>query len=112
MILQILMINIILCFIIDISGIIDTFKGWIWKWLFKDKTYREYRLKPFDCSLCMCFWAGLIWLIAQGEFTLFNIMTVCLLAALTEQITNAIILFKQLIARLQDAIQDLITKLQ
>lgn len=109
LVLQILMIDVIICFIIDISGIIDTFKGWLWKWLFKDKTYREYSLKPFDCSLCSCFWVGLIWLVVQSNFTLFNVMVVCLLSAMSEQITNMIIIIRQSVARLEDW---LITKLQ
>lgn len=113
MCIDLFMIAIIVCFIVDISGIIDSVKRMIWKWIFNDKiVYSDFRLKPFDCSLCLTFWVGLIWLIVQGEVTLFNIMAVCLLSALTEQITNTITLFKQLIARLQDAIQDLITKLQ
>lgn len=108
MILDLLMISVIICFIIDISGIIENIEWYLGKWL----GGKVIIPKPFSCSLCLTFWIGLIWLIVQGEVTLFNIMAVCLLSALTEQITNAITLFKQLIARLQDAIQDLITKLQ
>lgn len=108
MILDLLMISVIICFIIDISGIIENIEWYLGKWL----GGKVIIPKPFSCSLCLTFWVGLIWLIVQGEVTLFNIMAVCLLSALTEQITNAITLFKQLIARLQDAIQDLITKLQ
>jgi hypothetical protein len=102
------MISVIICFIIDISGIIENIEWYLGKWL----GGKVIIPKPFSCSLCLTFWVGLIWLIVQGEVTLFNIMAVCLLSALTEQITNTITLFKQLIARLQDAIQDLITKLQ
>lgn len=108
MILDLLMISVIICFIIDISGIIENIEWYLGKWL----GGKVIIPKPFSCSLCLTFWVGLIWLIVQGEVTLFNIMAVCLLSALTEQITNTITLFKQLIARLQDAIQDLITKLQ
>lgn len=108
MILDLLMISVIICFIIDISGIIENIEWYLGKWL----GGKVIIPKPFSCSLCLTFWVGLIWLIVQGEVTLFNIMVVCLLSALTEQITNTITLFKQLIARLQDAIQDLITKLQ
>lgn len=108
MCIDLLMISVIICFIIDISGIIENIEWYLGKWL----GGKVIIPKPFSCSLCLTFWVGLIWLIVQGEVTLFNIMVVCLLSALTEQITNAITLFKQLIARLQDAIQDLITKLQ
>lgn len=111
MILELLMISIIVCFVIDVSGIVDSIKELIWKWAFNNKRqYNEFRLKPFDCSLCMCFWVGLLWLVVQSNFTLFNVMMVCLFAALTEQITNGIIIIKQMIAKIQDLIFEFFNK--
>ena len=98
MILQILMINTIICFIIDISGIIESIEWWLSKML----GGKVVIPKPFSCSLCMCFWMGLLWLAIQSNFTLFNVMIVCLMAALSEQITNMIIIIKNLIGKVQD----------
>ena len=104
MILDIFLITTIICFIVDISGIIDTIKNIIWKWVFNGKReYREFRLKPLDCSLCMTFWIGLIW-ISIFDFTLLNFVYVCLFATLSEQISNFIIIIKQLVQCTQDAI--------
>lgn len=100
MILELLMIAIIICFVIDISGIIESIEWYLGKWL----GGKVIIPKPFSCSLCMCFWCGLLWLLIQGQFTLFNVMLVCLIAAFSEQITNAIIILKQLIAKLEDKI--------
>lgn len=92
------MIAIIICFVIDISGIIESIEWYLGKWL----GGKVIIPKPFSCSLCMCFWMGLLWLAIQSQFTLFNVMVVCLIAAFSEQITNAIIILKQLIAKLED----------
>lgn len=104
-ILELLAISIIVCFIIDLSGVIDNIKTAIWKWIFSGKReYQNFNLKPFDCSLCSTFWIGLLWLICTAQFSLWNVCLVCIIAALTEQITNMLIIIKQIIARIEDGI--------
>lgn len=105
MILDLFLITIIICFIIDISGIIETIEWWLSKWL---KVPCKVP-RPFSCSLCMTFWVGLIWT-GIFDFTLLNLVYVCLLAALSEQISNFIIIIKQLVHRVQDAIVLLLQK--
>lgn len=101
---ELLLLTIIVCFVVDISGFIDTIKKLIWRWVFNDKReYTEFRLKPLDCSLCMTFWVGLIW-ISIFDFTLLNFVYVCLFATLSEQISNFIIIIKQLVQCIQDTI--------
>lgn len=99
MILDLFLITIIICFIIDISGIIESIEWWLSKWL---KVNCKIP-KPFSCSLCMTFWVGLIW-ISIFDFTLLNFVYVCLFATLSEQISNFIIIIKQLVQWVQDAI--------
>lgn len=99
MILDLFLITIIICFIIDISGIIESIEWWLGKWL---KVTCKVP-KPFSCSLCMTFWMGLIW-ISIFDFTLLNFVYVCLFATLSEQISNFIIIIKQLVQCVQDAI--------
>lgn len=99
MILDLFLITIIICFIIDISGIIETIEWWLSKWL---KVNCKIP-KPFSCSLCTTFWIGLIW-ISIFDFTLLNFVYVCLFATLSEQISNFIIIIKQLVQWVQDAI--------
>lgn len=104
MILELLLLTVIVCFVVDISGFIDTIKNLIWKWVFNGKReYREFRLKPLDCSLCMSFWIGLIW-ISIFDFTLLNFVYVCLFAALSEDITGFIKIIKYLLNKVRDAI--------
>ena len=99
MILDLLLISIITCFIIDISGISENMEWYLSKWL----GGKVIIPKPFSCSLCSIFWIGLIWIITHGQFTLLNIVFVCLFATLSEQISNFIKIFKQLVHWVQDA---------
>lgn len=101
MILDLLLISIIICFVIDISGIIENIEWYLGKWL----GGKVIIPKPFSCSLCSIFWIGLIWLICNGQFTLLNIVYVCLFAAFSEQISNMIKIFKHLVSWVQDTIQ-------
>lgn len=82
--LDLLFIQLIIIFIVDISGVVDSIKSGISRVLTKgriDKT--DFRIKPFDCSLCTTFWTGLIFLICTHQFTLPMIAFVCLLATTT-----------------------------
>lgn len=99
MILDLFLITIIICFLIDISGIIESIEWWLSKWL---KVNCKIP-KPFSCSLCMTFWIGLIW-ISIIDFTLLNFVYVCLFATLSENISNFILIIKQLVHWIQDAI--------
>ena len=101
MILDLLLISIIVCFIIDVSGIIDNVEWWLSKLM--GGTVKIP--KPFSCSLCSTFWLGLIWIICNGQFTLLNIVFVCLFAALSENISNTIKIIKHLISWVQDSIE-------
>ena len=105
MIWNLLMISFIICFIVDISGIIESIESALSKWL-KGKAQIP---KPFNCSLCMTFWVGLIYVMCIN-CTLVNVLLVCVVSALTEHITSVIIIIKQLIAWLFDKIINLITK--
>lgn len=98
---ELLIINVIICFIVDISGVIDSIKYGIWKWVFNGKRdYQEFRLKPFDCSLCMTFWIGLIYIIPN--FNLINLLCVCLFATISEEMTYFILSIKYLIHSIID----------
>lgn len=99
MILDLFFITTIICFIIDISGIIESIEWWLSKWLNVNCKIP----RPFSCSLCMTFWIGLIW-ISIFDFTLLNLVFVCLFATLSENISNFILIIKQLVQWVQDAI--------
>lgn len=58
--LNISIITIICCYILDISGFIDEIKFRLRKWL---NIKNEIILKPFDCSLCMSHWINLLYIL-------------------------------------------------
>lgn len=93
---EIIYIAIICVCIIDLSGIIQSIEEMLKKWLKIQKG--EVRIpKPFSCSLCMCFWTGLVYLICTGQFTFFMIAYVLIISILTPQIKDLIYLLKDII---------------
>ena len=74
MMLKILMIQIIMVLIIDISGFVDEMKIMLSKLLTRGKiATSNYNIKPFFCSTCMTWWCGLIYLIIVNEVSIFTI---------------------------------------
>lgn len=57
--------------VIDISGFTDHLKSWIKRILTGGRmSDPNYSLKPIDCSFCMTFWTGLVYLIVTHTLTL------------------------------------------
>lgn len=87
--------------IIDLSGFVGTLKSALNKLLTRGKlSNSDYQLKPFDCSLCMTFWIGLIYLIIYHQLTLLNISILLLIAVSTPIINDVIRLIQDLITRI------------
>ena len=91
MILNLLLITLIIVFIIDLSGIIDSIEEALSKWL-KGKARVP---KPFSCSLCMSWWTNLIVLLCLHQFTLVNISIVALFALLTPVFSTFMVLVRE-----------------
>lgn len=101
---DLLYITLILVFIIDISGFVDTVKRWVWKWVFKDRReYRDYDLKPFDCSLCASWWAGLLYIIITG-FSWEMLAYVAFLSFLTPVFKDILTLIKDIMIKIIDEV--------
>lgn len=100
-ILSLLLITVIVVFIVDISGAIDSLKSAL-KWILTKGKMKDsnYILKPIDCSLCMSFWSGLIYLLVVGKFTLFYVTVVCILACFVGIIKNCILLVEDVITKI------------
>lgn len=111
MFLNLLMITLIVVFIVDISGAIDNLKSGIKYVLTKGAmSHSDYRLKPLDCSICMTFWSGLIYLLVVGEFTLPYITIVCLLACFSGIIKSSILLVEDTVIKIIQKIYKWIDK--
>lgn len=102
---NVFLITTIVCFIVDVSGFVDNIKRGIWRLIMgKDKPFQEYRLPPIDCSLCLSFWSGLIYLLCVGQFNIPMIGFVCLMALLSGVIGKAMNLLVISIEVLEDKI--------
>ena len=106
--LNLLCIAIITVFIIDISGIVDTVKGWIWKWIVRDKPYKNFNLKPFDCSLCMSHHMMLLYLICSGNFSLGMWMAVCLISYFSIHIKGLLEIVSELMIKAENKLNDIL----
>lgn len=99
-VLNLILIQFIVVFIIDLSGIIDTIKLLISKYLTKGKiTSTNFNLPLIGCSLCMTFWTGLLYLILNQQFTIIYIAIVCFLAFTTMNTKDLLLTLKDKITR-------------
>jgi len=91
-------IAVVVVYIVDISCAVDSLKTAL-KWILtKGKmSSSDYILKPFDCSLCMIWWTGIIYLLCTGNFTLPYLVCVCLLSAFAGLIKTSILLIEDII---------------
>ena len=97
MIIDLILIQLIIVFIIDLSGAVDSIKLFISKHLTKNKIVTtNFSLKPFDCSLCSTWWIGLIYLLICHSFTIPYIALVALLSYLTPLSSSILLLMKDL----------------
>lgn len=71
--------QVIVVFLIDLSGAVDSLKDGLGRWL----RVKVGRLKPFDCSLCMYHWTALLVMLCLGRLTLETYLVICLLAFAT-----------------------------
>lgn len=98
--------SMVVAYITEVSGIIDNLKYALGRWL----GVTVSRLKPLDCSLCMTWWCGLIYIICIGECSVINIAVVALLSALAHNIAEGIMLISDSISLGIDKIRDRLWK--
>ena len=104
--LELFLLALIVVFIVDISGIVESMKGAIGRWL----GITLQRLKPIDCSLCMVWWSGLSYLLAVGRFELLPIVAVAVLATFSVQIGGILQVARGLLQWVIDAVLEGIEK--
>ena len=99
---NLLIIQLIIVFVIDISGFID--EG-IEPALAKILKQKKVKLKkPFSCSLCMTTWIGLIYILIYGSFTIPMIGYVFLLAYLTPIAYNFLLMVMEALTKITNLI--------
>lgn len=93
-IINLILLQIIIVFIIDLSGVIPTIKQLISSFLTKKQIITDnFSIKPLDCSLCMMHWIGLIYIVCV-DFSIPLYCLVCILSLLTSPISNLLLSIK------------------
>ena len=93
-IINLILLQIIIVFIIDLSGIIPTIKHIISSYLTKKQISTDnFSIRPLDCSLCMMHWIGLIYIVCV-DFSMTNYCIICILSLLTTPIANLLLSIK------------------
>lgn len=105
--LNILVINLALILVIDLSGFIPSVKRLISKWLTKNQIETDsFRIRPFDCSYCMTFWCTLLFIIVTGQFTFLNLLLVIIITHLTDVTRQTMLLIKDLLLKIINTAYD------
>lgn len=105
--LNILVINLALILVIDLSGFIPSVKRLISKWLTKNQIETDsFRIRPFDCSYCMTFWCTLLFIIVIGQFTFLNLLLVIIVTHLTDVTRQTMLLIKDLLLKIINTAYD------
>lgn len=111
-IINLTLIALIVVFIVDISGAIDSLKIGLKLLLTKGKMKdNNYILKPFDCSLCSVFWCGMGYLLITGTFCLPYAGFVCLLSCFSGFFKSTILLVEDILNSTIKLIYKLIDKI-
>lgn len=113
-ILDLIFLSIIICFIIDVSGVMNEIRKLVSSIIFKKTKikvdYRELKLRPVGCSLCSVWWSGLIYLLFVGKFTIPYIAFVAFLSLISSNISGFLFSIKDILALIENLIQRLIQK--
>ena len=101
--LNILLIAVICVIVIDLSGFVDSIKHLIWRIAFgKTKPYKDFDMKPFDCSLCSTFWLSIIYLLIIHELSIPLIAYILVIAYFTTTLKDIILFIKDFFIKILD----------
>jgi len=113
-IINLILITIIVCFIVDCSGVMTDIRKFVAKQIFKytkvKVDYAELKLKPIGCSLCSTWWIGLIYLLFVCKFTIPYIAFVAFLSLISSNISGLLLTIKDYLAAFEMWLQKLIQK--
>lgn len=101
---NIILIQVLICYLIDLSGFIPSLERGLGKIL----KYKVEIPKPFSCSLCMGWWTGLIYLLISGHFTLNYIVTVALVSFFSKNISGFLRWIQEVLTRIEQILYKLI----
>lgn len=100
MIMNLLFINLIVV-LVFLSGFVEAIDGFVYK------HFKPYHLgKPFNCSLCTCFWLSLGYILFAGKLSFLSVVLCLANAHLTEITTPLITLVKNLVLKIIEVINE------
>lgn len=85
----------ILVFIVDLSGIRQTFHEAVARFVFHIKPEALRPVKPFECSLCMVWWSCLLVALCCGHLNIYTIAFSALLAFLANTIRDVLLFVRE-----------------
>lgn len=95
-ILNLVIIGVICVFVIDYSGFIENIEKYV-----SSLVGHPVKIpKPFSCSLCSSFWAGIIYLIAINQFSFLNLFFVVLNCSMTKVYLHIIYTMREFFDRI------------
>lgn len=95
--LDVVLIQILMCFIIDLSGFIQEMESLLSKKLH----FKCVIPKPFSCSLCMGWWTNIIFLICTGQFSLFLLVYVAMISFFSKNISGFLRWISELLVKIE-----------
>lgn len=89
---DLLLIAAITIYIVDLSGFTESWRSALTRWL-KAKELKPIR--PFDCSLCMTWWVGIIYALCTGNLSLPVIAYIAALSFLSLPLSQLFIFIRE-----------------
>lgn len=90
--------------VVDITGVVGEVKYRIYKWLNGGK-YRDFSLKPFDCSLCLTWWTCFFLILSNWNFPMLVFST--MVACFTPIIKDLILMVRDMLGWLINKVWDI-----
>lgn len=85
-----IIIQILICFVIDISGAVDSLFKPLIKRILHIPPQKDISIKPLDCSLCLGFWCNLIVWLCASRVPL-ELLVIIFLSTYSRQISGVIV---------------------
>lgn len=85
-----IIIQILICFVIDVSGAVNSLFKPLIKWILRIPPQKDISIKPLDCSLCLGFWCNLIVWLCLSRVPL-EMLVIIFLSAYSRQISGVIV---------------------
>lgn len=93
---DLLILTLIIVFIVDVSGIVESVEQALSK---RKKTVVRIP-RPWSCSLCLSWWAGLIYLFVTQSFTIPMIGFVALMSLMTPVFSGILVSVRELLLKI------------